>query len=78
VFHQSCNAGVTTDGPVALADLSAAYDTSDGKWRVSLQVENLTDRVYFTGIFGVAGLRMASAYVAPPRRASVTFRYQYR
>jgi iron complex outermembrane recepter protein len=76
-FQQTCNAAATTEDGYTLVDASLAYETRDGRFRIALLGENLTDERYIQGVFAIAGLRMLSAYINPPRRFSVSVRYAF-
>ena len=62
------NEGGSQDG-YALVDTFLAYETLNGRWRISLSGENLTDEVYLTGALYSAGLRMSPGFLNPPRRS---------
>jgi iron complex outermembrane receptor protein len=76
-YLSACNnEGGSQDG-YTLVDAFVAYETRDGRWRVSLNGENLTDQVYLTGALFSAGLRMAPGFLNPPRRVSASLRFRY-
>lgn len=77
MWNTSCNADTGETKAYTLVDAFLAYETRDGRWRISANGENLTDEQYITGSFSIAGLRMSSGYFNPPRRLSVTLRYSY-
>jgi iron complex outermembrane receptor protein len=76
-WHTSCNADTGSEDGYTLVDAWLAYETRDGRFRVTVAGDNLADEQYITGSFAVAGLRMSSGYFNPPRRFSVTLRYGY-
>jgi iron complex outermembrane receptor protein len=76
-FHTSCNTPGGSEDGYTLANAFAAYETNDGRWRLTLAVDNLNDEKYLTGSFFIGGLRMFSGYINPPRRVSFTVRYSY-
>lgn len=76
-WHTSCNADVGSEDGFTLIDASVAYETANGKWRVTAAGENLGDEKYVIGSFAVGGLRMSSGYFNPPRRFGLTLRYSY-
>jgi|GEM_PF-602626 len=76
-WHTSCNAEVGSEDGFKLIDASIAYETNDGRWRVTAAGENLADEKYVVGSFAVGGLRMSSGYMNPPRRFGLTVRYSY-
>ena len=76
-YLSACNnEGGSQDG-YTLVDAFLAYETRDGRWRISLNGENLTDETYLTGALFSAGLRMSPGFLNPPRRFSVGLRYSY-
>ncbi|MGE0452198.1 MAG: TonB-dependent receptor [Vicinamibacteria bacterium] len=77
MWNTSCNADTGRTEAYTLVDAYLAYETSDGRWRISANGENLSDEKYITGSFAIAGLRMSAGYFNPPRRLSVTLRYSY-
>ena len=77
MWNTSCNADTGRTDAYTLVDAFIAYETSDGRWRLTGAGENLTDEQYITGSFAVGGLRMSSGYFNPPRRFSVTLRFAY-
>lgn len=76
-WHTSCNADVGSEDGFKLIDATIAYETNDGKWRITAAGENLADEKYVIGSFAVGGLRMSSGYMNPPRRFGLTVRYSY-
>jgi len=76
-FNKSCNAiGGSEDG-WTLVDAFLAYETNDGRWRIGVNGENLTDEEYVAGSFLIQGLRMAVAFLNPPRRFLASVRFSY-
>jgi iron complex outermembrane receptor protein len=78
MWNTSCNADTGQTKAYTLFDAFVAYETRDGRWRLTAAGENLSDEQYITGSFAVAGLRMSSGYFNPRRRFAVTLRYAYR
>lgn len=77
-FHTACNAIAGSEDGYNLASVSAAYETRDGRLRVSLAGENITDERYISGSFTFgAPLRFQSVYLNPPRRVLVSVRYAF-
>lgn len=76
-WHTSCNADTGSEDGYDLADLFAAFETRDGRLRLTATIENIWDEQYIYGSFAIAGLRMSAGYFNPPRRFSVTLRYSY-
>jgi iron complex outermembrane recepter protein len=76
-WHTSCNADVGSEDGFKLIDASIAYESKDGKWRLTAAGENLADEKYLIGSFAVGGLRMSSGYFNPPRRFGLTLRYSH-
>ena len=56
-----------------------SWDSPDGKWGASLQVSNLTNKVYFYGklALAVASLGREQGNIAPPRQWLVTLRRNF-
>ena len=76
-YLSACNnEGGSQDG-YSLVDAFLAYETLDGRWRISLNGENLTDEVYLTGSLYSAGLRMSPGFLNPPRRFSISLRFSF-
>ena len=76
-WHTSCNGATGSEDGYTLVDAWLAYETRDGRFRVTVAGDNLADEQYITGSFAVAGLRMSSGYFNPPRRFSITLRYAH-
>ncbi|GMV02126.1 MAG: hypothetical protein AMXMBFR52_17820 [Burkholderiales bacterium] len=72
-----------TDQPAyGLLDLGLAYQTGDGRWRVAIDVKNVTDKWYRTagydfGTTGVFGNVSQIGYYGPPRTATLTVSFRY-
>lgn len=76
-YLSACNnEGGSQDG-YTLVDAFLAYETLNGRWRFSLNGENLTDEVYLNGALYSAGLRMSPGFLNPPRRFSINLRFSY-
>jgi iron complex outermembrane recepter protein len=59
-------------------NVSAGYDTPNGKLNFTLSVKNLTDRVIIEDIFDVVSSGGYAEYnIAPPRWVSLTARYNF-
>jgi len=76
-YYSACNNEGGSQDAYTLVDASLAYETRSGRWRISVQGENLTDEVYLIGALYSAGLRMAPGFLNPPRRFSVSLRFSY-
>jgi len=76
-YLSACNNEGGSQEPYTLVDALLAYETQDGRWRISLNGENLTDEIYLTGALYSAGLRMSPGFLNPPRRFSLSLRFNY-
>ena len=76
-YQGTCNALANSEDGYTLAEASASWESTNGRLRLTLVGENLTDEAYIQGAFAISGLRMVSAYFNPPRRVSFTLRYSY-
>ncbi len=76
-YLSACNNEGGSQNPYTLVDAFLAYETRNGRWRVSLNGQNLTNQVYLTGALYSAGLRMSPGFLNPPRRFSLSFRFNY-
>ncbi len=71
-YLSACNNEGGSQEPCTLVDAFVAYETLDGRWRLSLNGENPTDEVYLTGALYSAALRMSPGFLNPPRRFSLS------
>lgn len=76
-FQGTCNALANSEDGYTVADASASWEHKNGRFRLTVIGENLTDEAYVQGAFAISGLRMVSAYFNPPRRVSFSLRYSY-
>ncbi len=77
-YHSFCNPEAGSEDGFQIGDLSVAYETRNGRVRVTGVVENIWDEQYQIGSFTFgAPLRFQSVYLNPPRRVSVTIRYAF-
>lgn len=77
MWNTSCNADTGRTDAYTLVDAFVAYETRDGRWRVTAMGENIGDEKYIVGSFAIAGLRMSAGYFNPRRRFSVNVRYAF-
>lgn len=72
-----------TDQPAYdILDLGLSYTTGDDRWRISMDVKNVTDKWYRTagydfGTTGTFANMSQIGYYGAPRTATLTVRYQY-
>lgn len=77
LYLGSCNAGCQTQVGYGLVDATVAYEIQEGRWRFSLNGDNLTDEDYITGVFAFPGLNSLVGYIGAPRTVTANVRYQY-
>ena len=61
----------------SLTNARLTWKQADGRWQSSLEVTNVTDKLYYYGFFPNGSNATVGANPAPPRQWAVTVKYSY-
>lgn len=75
-FHEATNNPLTREGGYSLLNARLAFRPHTDRWEVAIWGKNLTDKVYYNGIF-IAGGTAAIGYPVRPREYGATVRYRF-
>ena len=76
-YNNLCNSPQIATDDYENLNAQLAYETGDGRWRVTASGTNLTDKVYWQGGFDLSAALGDAVYVVPPRMWQVAVRYSF-
>lgn len=76
-FNNLCNSPQIATENYENLNAQLAYETADGRWRVTAAGTNLTDKIYWQGGFDLSATLGDAVYVVPPRMWSMAVRYSF-
>lgn len=74
-YNNLCNSAVIATTGYENLNAQIAYQSADGRWRLTLSGTNLTDAVYWQGGFDFSAALGDAVYVVPPRMWALNLRY---
>ncbi len=77
-YHNLATSEIIKTKAYSLIDARLAYDAKGGKWSVGIWGKNLTNKLYYTGAFDIAGVGIADAFINVPRTYGVDLRYRFK
>ena len=76
-YQNLANSEIIKTQAYTIADARMAYESGNGKWSGAFWVKNLSNKLYYTGGFDIAGLSIADAYINVPRTFGVDVRIKF-
>ena len=76
-YQNLANSEIIKTQAYTIADARMAYEAGNGMWSGGLWVKNMTNKLYYTGGFDIAGISIADAYINVPRTFGVDVRIKF-